>query len=77
MAKNKPKALESYELLIQLIEGNTVFIPEECFYPTKDPKDEKDRQKWVDAMVGMKRELINQNKDVQNSYERGKPAFTI
>lgn len=75
LVKNKPKALESYELLIQLIEGNTVDIPEECFYQTKDPIDEKDRQKWVDGMVGMQKELDNQNKDVQNRYERGKPTI--
>lgn len=74
LVKNKPKALESYQLLIQLIEGNTIDIPEECFYQTKDSIDEKDRQKWVDGMVGMQKELDNQNKDVQNRYEEGKPT---
>ena len=53
LVKNKPKALQFFKLLVELIEGNTTDIPESCFYPTKEKNDDKERQKWVDGMVGM------------------------
>lgn len=74
LVKNKPKALQSFKLLVELIEGNTTDIPESCFYPTKEKNDEKDRQKWVDGMVGMQKQLDDQNQEVQDGYERGIPT---
>lgn len=35
LVKNKPKTLQSFKLLVELIEGNTIDIPETCFYPSK------------------------------------------
>lgn len=42
LVKNKPKALQSFELLVELIEGNTTDIPETCFYHTKEKNHQKD-----------------------------------
>ena len=75
LVKNKPKALQSFKLLTDLIEGNTTTdIPDSCFYPTKEKNDEKDRQKWVDGMVGMQKQLDDQNQEVQDGYEKGIPT---
>lgn len=51
LVKNKPKALQSFKLLVELIEGNTIDILETCFYPSKEKNDEKDCKKWVEGMV--------------------------
>lgn len=77
LVKNKPKTLQSFKLLLELIEGNTSDIPESCFYSTKEKDDDKDRQKWVDGMVAMQKELDNQNKEVQDNYERGIHTVTF
>ena len=74
LVKNKPKALQSFKLLIEIIEGNTKEIPDSCFYPTKEKTDEKDRQNWVSGMVGMQKVLDDQNQEVQDKYEGGMPT---
>ena len=71
LVKNKPKALESFKLLIELIEGNTINIPDTCFYPIDKNDDEAQRQKWVNGMVSQQKTLDDQNKEVQENYERG------
>lgn len=75
LVKNKLKTLQSFKLLVELIEGNTIDIPETCFYPSKEKNDEKDCKNWVEGMVQMKKDLDDQNKEVQDDFERG--IFTV
>jgi hypothetical protein len=70
LVKNRPKALESYKDLIELIEGNTVDIPENCFHPTNFKSDEQSTLAWAEGMVKMQPKLDEQNRQVQEEYEQ-------
>ena len=70
LVKNRPKALESYKVLIELIEGNTVDIPDNCFHPTNFKSNEKSTLAWAEGMVKMQPKLDEQNRQVQEEYEQ-------
>lgn len=69
LVKNRPKALESYNTLIQLINGNTVTIPKNCFNQTNFQSNEQSTLNWAEGMMRSTNQLENQNEEVRRDYE--------
>lgn len=67
--KNRPKAMESYKTLLELINGSTKEIPNNCFHQYDVKPDEKSTLGWAEGLMFQKINLNNQNKEVQNDYE--------
>ena len=68
--KNRPKALESYKTLLELINGSTKEVSNNCFHQYDVKSNENSTLGWAEGMMFEKNNLENQNKEVQNDYEK-------
>lgn len=67
---NRPKALESYKTLLQLIEGETIEIPNNCFHETNFKSNENSTIAFAEGMMKKRKILDDQDLEVRNDYEK-------
>ena len=65
---NRPKAIKSYNILIEMLNGSTKEVPKECFHNVETKIDEKYVLDKAENLMKIKVDLINQDKEVENDF---------
>ena len=65
---NRPKAIKSYNILIEMLNGSTKEIPKDCFHNVETKIDEKYALDQAENLMKFKEDLNKQDKEVENDY---------
>ena len=70
LGNNRPKALESFKVLLDLLNGSTKEIPNNCFHNYEIKTDEKYVLNQAEHLMKFKKDINKQDIEVQNDYEK-------
>lgn len=70
LIKNRPKAIESYKTLLELLNGSTKEISKNCFHVYDVKPDEKSTLDWAEGLMFEAINIDKQDKEVQKDYEK-------
>lgn len=65
---NRPKAIKSYNILIEMLNGSTKEVPKDCFHNVETKIDEKYALDQAENLMKFKEDLNKQDKEVENDY---------
>lgn len=65
---NRPKAIKSYNILIEMLNGSTKEVPKECFHNVETKIDEKNVLDQAENLMKFKEDLNKQDKEVENDF---------
>ena len=70
VGNNRPKALESFKILLEMLNGSTKEITNNCFHNYDVKTDEKYVLNQAEHLMNFKKDLNKQNREVQKDYEK-------